>query len=117
MNRLIAFCGLDCSGCDAYLATQAQDVAAQARVLEHWRIEYGNPGMTLADVTCDGCTSADGRHGGYCGACPVRACGEARGVVNCAHCDEYETCPTLNNFIANIPPARANLEQIRLLLA
>jgi len=112
MDKMIAFCGLDCAGCDAFLATQANDEAAKLKVLEQWRVDFGAPEMPLAAVTCDGCISS-GRLGGYCPECPVRACASAKGVENCAYCEEYETCETLNGFIANIPSAKENLEAIR----
>lgn len=112
MEKLIAFCGLDCAECEAYVATQANDEVAKLTLLEKWRVAYDSPDMPLAAVTCDGCTS-EGRLGGYCSFCAVRACADGRGVVNCAHCSEYETCETLNGFIANIPEAQANLAAIR----
>ena len=112
MDQLIAFCGLDCAGCEAYQATVAGDDAAKLELLERWRVEYDSPEMTLASVTCDGCT-ADGRAGGYCADCPVRACGKARGIANCAYCEDYATCGTLQSFIADIAGAKANLEAIR----
>ena len=111
MATMIAYCGLDCAGCEAYLATQANDEAAKQKLLEKWRVEFDAPEMTMASVTCDGCTSTE-RLGGYCQACPVRACAVEKGVENCAHCADYETCETLQGFIVNIPAAKANLEAI-----
>ena len=112
MDSLIAFCGLDCAQCDAYQATLAGDEAAKLVILEKWREEFDAPDMPLAAVTCDGCTSS-GRLGGYCHDCPVHNCGRAKGVANCAYCDAYETCETLQGFIANITGARENLAAIR----
>ena len=112
MAAMIAFCGLDCAGCEAYIATQANDEDAKLKLLEKWRVEFGAPDMPLSAVTCDGCTST-GRLGGYCQECAVRACAVAKGVENCAHCADYETCETLQGFIVNIPSAKANLEAIR----
>ena len=82
MATMIAYCGLDCAGCEAYLATQANDEAAKQKLLEKWRVEFDAPEMTMASVTCDGCTSTE-RLGGYCQACPVRACAveEGRGEL------------------------------------
>jgi hypothetical protein len=51
--------------------------------------------------------------GGYCADCPVRICGVAKGVTNCAYCDEFGTCQILQGFIAEILNARANLEEVR----
>ncbi len=33
MEKLIAFCGLDCAGCEAYIATQANDETAKGGVI------------------------------------------------------------------------------------
>jgi hypothetical protein len=113
MASLYAFCGLDCASCEAFIVTQANDEAGQLDLLARWQADYHSPDMTIAAVTCDGCTSS-GRLGGYCMECPVRACGWEKGMENCAHCDGYETCETLQGFIADIPVARENLNQIRL---
>ncbi len=116
MNQLIAFCGLDCAKCEAYIATQANDEAAQERLLAKWRVEYNSPTMTLAAVTCDGCTTVSGRAGGYCAECPVRACGRERQLVNCAYCADYAGCEKLAHFFTLAPAAKENLEAIRLTL-
>ena len=112
MDKIIAFCGLDCAACEAFQATQAGDEDAKLSLLEKWRVEYDSPEMTLASLTCDGC-STGGRTGGYCADCPVRACGIEHDVANCAYCEDYETCSTLQDFIANIPAAKANLAAVR----
>ncbi len=113
MNPLIAFCGLDCAKCEAYLATQANDDTAKERLIAKWRKEYNAPDINLAAVTCDGCVSVDGRHGGYCGQCPIRACGVAHQVANCAYCADYDACDRLTGFFKTVPDARVILDGIR----
>ena len=113
MDTMIAFCGLDCGSCEAYLATQANDKTAMQAVLEKWQVEFDHPQMTIADVVCDGCHSSTGRLVPYCHECAIRACAQEKGVATCAHCDVYETCETLNGFLANVAVARENLEEIR----
>jgi hypothetical protein len=113
VNRIVAYCGLVCSECEAYVATQASDELAKERIAAKWRTEYNAPAMTVADVTCDGCVSVSGRLGGYCPACPIRACGVEHGVANCAHCADYASCEKLSPFLAQVPPAQATLEAIR----
>ncbi|MCL5109362.1 MAG: DUF3795 domain-containing protein [Chloroflexi bacterium] len=108
---MIAYCGLDCAVCPAYVATQASDLPAQERLLAQWRVEFKAPEMQLADVLCDGCAAA-GRHCGYCAGCEVRACAAPRGVANCAYCPDYG-CAKLASFWAMAPAARENLEAIR----
>jgi len=41
MNRMIAYCGLVCTDCEAYTATQANDLAALERLAAKAREEYG----------------------------------------------------------------------------
>ena len=113
MSQLIAFCGLDCAKCEAYLATQANDRAAQERVLAKWRQDFNAPNMTIADVTCDGCVTLNGRLGGYCSQCPIRACGVERKVTNCAYCADYATCEKLVGFFNQVPAAKMTLDEIR----
>ncbi len=112
MEKMIAFCGLDCSGCEAYVATQANDQAAKEALLVKWRKEY-SPDMDISAVTCDGCMTLDGRIGGYCAECPVRACSMERGFPNCAHCGDYEGCETLAGFLAMAPQLKESLDAIR----
>jgi len=113
MNRLIAFCGLDCAQCGAYLATQANDEAAKERVAAEWRTKYNLPDLTIAAVTCDGCVTPNGRPGGYCTECPIRACGITRQVANCAHCADYPSCKKLAEFLGTGSVAQATLDEIR----
>lgn len=113
MNPSIAFCGLNCSACEAYLATQSDDRAAQERLLAKWKVEFNAPDMTLASVTCDGCLAFNGRLGGYCPQCPIRACGVERKVANCAHCADYGTCEKLAGFLVQVPAAKVTLDEIR----
>jgi len=111
MEKLIAFCGLDCAECEAYIATQANDEAAKKEILERWRADFGGPDMSLEKVTCYGCSSD--RVGGYCSECPVRACAMAKGHPNCAYCDEIESCEILDGLIAVDASAKQNLLAIR----
>lgn len=112
MAHIVAFCGLVCDGCPAYIATQADDLAAKERVAAQWREEFNAPEIDAAYVTCDGCLAFDGRLGGHCLECEIRACGVARGVANCAYCPDYG-CEKLMNFLGYVPEARATLEEIR----
>ena len=111
MAKIQAYCGLDCSECEAYIATQNNDMAALQKVAEHWSQEYKTP-FTAETVVCDGCTHVQGRHPGYCGICAIRACGSARGVANCAHCAEY-ACDKLAGFLGAVAEAKSALERIR----
>jgi len=112
MAKMIAWCGIVCSDCEAFIATQANDQAALLRVRDHWRQEYNAPDMTVEDVTCDGCL-VEGLKCGHCAECDIRACGLSRGVANCAHCSDYAVCAKLERFFGFVPAAKVVLDQVR----
>lgn len=116
MSKMIAYCGLICTECEAYVATQANNSAALERMAVKAREEWGIPDATAASIMCDGCLSNSDRLCGFCYECQVRACAKRRSVENCAHCDDYG-CDTLEAFFAMAPKARTNLESIRAGLA
>ena len=112
MNKMIAYCGLVCSDCPAYIATQANDQAALEQVAAQWREEYNAPDITVESVICGGCVTDDERKCSHCAVCEIRACGVARGVVNCAYCADY-ACEKLEDFFGFVPDARAVLDGVR----
>ncbi len=112
MDRIVAYCGLVCTDCPAYIATQADDRAALEQVAARWREEYNAPDITVETVICDGCVTDDGRKCGHWSDCEIRACGAAHGVVNCAHCADY-ACEKLEGFFGFVPDARAVLDGVR----
>jgi hypothetical protein len=116
MDSIIAYCGLVCTDCPAYVATQADDREALERVAIQWREEYGAPNITVESILCDGCLTDDGHKCSHCSECEMRACGMSRGVANCAHCPDY-ACQKLEGFFGFVPDARALLDGIRAGLA
>jgi hypothetical protein len=110
MDRMIAYCGLVCSECGAYIATKANDPAAIERTAAEWRQKH-SPDITAADVWCDGCLSSGPRLCSHCGECRIRACAIGRGVVNCACCDDYG-CEMITGFLDHVPQAKSVLEEI-----
>jgi hypothetical protein len=112
MNKIIAYCGLICTDCPAYVATQANDKAALEQVAAQWRKEYNAPNITVESVICDGCLTDNGRKCSHCAECNIRACGVERGVVNCAYCTEY-ACNKLDKFFGFVLDARTVLDGIR----
>jgi len=112
MSQMIGACGLICSECSAYKATQANDADAIARTAEKWHREHGGD-FKPEDVWCDGCMSASERKCSYARAgCGVRACAVGRGVANCGVCDEYG-CEKMTAFVQGVPQMRETLEAVR----
>jgi hypothetical protein len=122
MSRMVAFCGVICTNCPAYRATQTDDHDALEQVLEHWREDFNVPHITVEDIICDGCLMSYGRLSGYCQHCRILPSGIARGVPNCAYCDEYACnelerlltiCDKLEGSFGFARQARATLDDIR----
>ena len=110
MAEIIAYCGLDCSKCSAFIATQKSDIEEKKKIAERWTKDL-HVDFEPEDITCDGCKSE--RISGWCSKiCKVRPCAENRKVETCAHCDDY-ACEKLKKFISTEPEATKKLEEIR----
>jgi hypothetical protein len=111
MEKIIAMCGLVCSDCPAYLATQSGDAAALQRVAETWSQEYGTA-LTADDCACNGCGALEGPWMSHCAECDIRACGMEQEIVTCAQCTSY-ACDKLRKFFEFVPAAEATLDGLR----
>jgi hypothetical protein len=109
-ERIVSYCGIVCSECSAYLATQSGDAAELERVAASWQDEYRLDHVTTTDVSCDGCVTA-GRKAAHCLDCEIRACAQALAVQTCAHC-HYYSCEKLERLFELAPKLRDNLDQI-----
>ena len=111
MTQNIAYCGLNCAECGAYLATINNDDRQRAEVAEQWSREY-HVEMKPADINCTGCLSTSGTVFSHCQVCEVRLCGLAKNVANCAHCKDF-ICDKLEKFFQMAPFLRDRLQQMR----
>lgn len=110
MKNRIAYCGLDCAACDAYLATVRDDPALRERTAKLWS-ELNHADIRPEDIRCEGCRE-DGVKTAFCNRlCPIRKCARQRGAATCGGCAELETCPTVAPILANNPDARQNLRR------
>ncbi|MFH1280920.1 MAG: DUF3795 domain-containing protein [Candidatus Beckwithbacteria bacterium] len=90
----IGICGLDCSSCDAFIATQNNDNKLREKTAKEWTERYrkGNrnrPPVKPKDINCKGCLS-DGPIYLYCHQCKIRKCGLEREIKNCKECRDYK---------------------------
>lgn len=106
----IAYCGLNCAECEAFLATVNDDNDQRASIADAWSEGYQRR-LRPEDINCDGCT-AGGRLVEFCAECPVRICAVERGLQSCAQCGDY-ACEELRRCHERSPDARRNLERIR----
>jgi hypothetical protein len=111
MEDIVAYCGLVCSECPAYLATQADSDEQRKSVAEKWSKEFGSD-IKPDQINCDGCLPGQSRYVSHCAVCEMRACGVVRGMENCAHCEDY-ACDKLAPFLERVPAAKAKLDSIR----
>jgi hypothetical protein len=111
MQEIVAYCGLVCTECPAYGATQKNDNKARAKIAEEWSEKYQHIFKT-EDINCDGCLAVGDVQIGYCAVCEIRKCCFDRRVLNCGYCIDYP-CDKLNYFHARVFEAKAKLETIR----
>jgi len=109
MEKIIAYCGINCSECPAYLATQKDDYEEIKKVAKEWSDE--SMSFKPEDIYCDGCTS-EGKHFEWCSDCPIRICCQEKGFENCAYCDDY-FCDNLKMTFDKTPSAKERLNEIR----
>jgi hypothetical protein len=118
---MLAYCGLDCSGCPIYRATRVEDPQAQKRMREAIVVQierlYGMK-CRVEDITdCDGCAAVGGRLFAGCRMCGIRPCAQEKGFESCAPCSEY-VCAKLQEFFDHggkllDMDAKNNLDAIR----
>jgi len=110
-EKMIAYCGLGCSECPTFIATQKNDDKMREETAKKWS-EMFHADIKPGDINCDGCTSQSSKLFNYCGTCEIRKCGKEKNVKNCAYCEEYP-CEKLSAFLKNVPEAKATLDEIR----
>ena len=107
---MIAYCGLDCEKCDAYLATKNDDQALREKTAKLWS-ELNNAPILPEHINCEGCR-VDGKKTVYCDSmCAIRQCALKKDITTCGDCPELERCPTLETVIAHNPEALKNLKE------
>lgn len=109
MEKIIAYCGIMCSECPAYLATQRNDYEEIKKVAKEWSSELIS--FKPEEIYCDGC-NRDGRIFSWCSECPIRSCCRENGFENCAYCNDY-FCDNLKNTFDKTPSAKERLDEIR----
>lgn len=109
MEKIIAYCGLDCSACPAYVATQKDDYEEIKKVAKQWSSE--SMSFKPEEIYCDGCNKNE-RIFSWCNDCPTRKCCREKQLENCAYCEDY-FCDNLKQTFDNDPAAKERLDEIR----
>ena len=108
---MIAYCGLDCSKCECYIATQENDDKKRESVAAKWSVEY-KAEIKPEHVNCNGCKSDDTKFYFTESICEIRKCNIEKSNDNCAKCNEYR-CKKLTKFIEMAPQIEEALEALR----
>ena len=110
MRDMIAYCGLDCEKCDAYLATIHDDHALREKTAKLWA-ELNHAPILPEHINCKGCR-ADGVKTVFCESlCRIRQCALKKGVTTCGDCLDLETCQSIGEILSNNPDALENLRE------
>jgi hypothetical protein len=110
MGKIVAFCGLNCTDCQAFIATKENNNEKRKETAKAWSTpEYP---LKPEDINCDGCfPTKNGRIISFVKACTIRQCGIQKQVENCAHCTDYP-CPKLTPTHKQSPQAKQTLDNI-----
>lgn len=108
IQKMIAYCGLDCEKCDAYIATIHHDDALREKTARLWA-ELNHAPITAEMIHCMGCRT-DGAKTPYCESmCEIRQCALRKAVDTCGDCDEMSDCKKVNEILSHSEEARARL--------
>ena len=98
MKEMIAYCGLDCEKCDAYIATINDDQELREKTAKLWA-ELNNAPIFPEHINCQGCR-VEGIKTVFCDSmCRIR------------HCSGLENCPTVRAILEDNPSALKNLKE------
>ncbi|MHB9025095.1 MAG: DUF3795 domain-containing protein [Armatimonadota bacterium] len=117
-KKLYGYCGIDCTACDVFQATAADDDNLRRKCAENpvWKdaaIQYwGLEGLDPDNIDCKGCHAESGTIFISCARCPIRSCARNHGYLSCAECPDWQTCERLAGLLADDPQARHNLEEL-----
>ena len=110
-EKLMAYCGLVCTECPAYIAKRTGDGALRAETARRWsRADFS---VSPEEVSCDGCPVSGSELFKYCAACEVRSCATPRGITTCAECPDY-ACDKLEKLFEMVgSEAHETLDALR----
>ena len=105
------YCGINCSECPVFIATQKNDNSERERVAKLFTEQYGEV-YEVGDINCRGCLTESEEIFKYCKICPIRKCARERKVKSCVFCSVYP-CEELLKLFKGYPKAKENLETLR----
>lgn len=110
MEKLISCCGLDCSTCEARIATIKNDDNLRKITADKWKAMYNAP-VTPEMINCTGCRE-EGIKYQHCNECEIRKCAQSKGFNTCGDCDVLESCAMISPIHKFVPEALVNLRSL-----
>ena len=108
MDKLIACCGLDCSKCEARIATINNDDVLRIKVAKEWS-KLNNVLITKEMINCLGCRT-EGVKTPFCDQmCEIRRCVINKKINTCGDCAKLDSCDKIKLIISTNKEARKNL--------
>lgn len=107
---MIAYCGLDCSKCIGYLATQSGDERELAKVAEIWSKQF-SADVKPEHVICDGCKAGKRKSYHCANLCKINRCCVEKGYDSCIECADF-ACSEVEFILNCVPEAKENLEKL-----
>lgn len=109
MDKMIAYCGLDCKKCDAYLATINDDWALREKTAKLWS-KLNGIDILPEQINCEGCR-VDGVKTVFCDKlCPIRKCAIGNNMTTCGFCKRLMECDKVSMVISNNKEALKRLK-------
>ncbi len=108
---MIAYCGMDCTKCEGYLATNENDDIKRKEVAENWSAKY-NVDIQPEQINCHGCMSDGLKFFFTENICEIRKCNIEMGTSHCAECENY-ICEKLAERIKMAPTVGVALKALR----
>jgi len=109
MDKFIAYCGLDCSKCEARIATINNDDNLRKKVAKEWS-EMNQVEILPSMINCEGCR-LDGVKSVFCDRlCEIKKCASNNKFDTCGDCKELLNCGTIKMIIDHNDNALNNLK-------
>ena len=110
MYKTNSYCGLDCSKCDAYIATITSDNKLREETAKKWS-ELNNTTILPEQINCHGCKSKGSKTIFCSNICSIRKCAIKNKVNVCGECNNFSNCNAIKDFLKNNPSVIFNLKK------
>ena len=112
MGMSIAYCGLDCSKCPAFIAKRDNNQELRDKTAKEW--SSADFSVKSEEINCNGCHSSSD-HFKFCTECAVRNCAIEKSYNTCADCGDYPCSDKLEVLwkMLNSPQLKETLDKLR----